>query len=87
MGAFFWENPKTDLWSQNHMDSSLPKKRKIRKKIIYHDNGTVLLLLVEKNNNNNKLLLTVKTRRKSNMRYVWIYEMYICQFETQTFLE
>ena len=36
-GAFFWENPKTDLWS--HTDSSLPKKRKIRKRIIYHDNG------------------------------------------------
>ena len=36
---------------------------------------------------NNKLIFTAKTRRKSDINYVWIYKMYIFRFETQTFLE
>ena len=46
----------------------------------------VLVLLVGKNINN-KLILRAKTRRKSNMGYEWIHEIYIFRFETQTFLE
>ena len=36
----------------------------------------------QKRNNNNKLILTVKIRRKSNISYKWIYQMYIFRFET-----
>ena len=39
-GAFFWKNPKTDLWSQII---------RIRKRIIYHDNGMSSYSSWEKN--------------------------------------
>ena len=86
-GAFFKENPKNGFVISDHTDSSLPKKWKIRKRIFYHDNSMSSYSSWEKKNNNNKLILTVKTRRKSNMSYKWIYKMYIFRFETQTFLE
>ena len=38
LGCVFWENPKTDLWSQIIPIPHYQKQRKIRKKIIYHDN-------------------------------------------------
>ena len=36
----------------------------------------------ENRGKNNKLILTAKTRRKSNVSYEWICEMYIFRFET-----
>ena len=84
-GAFFWENPKNGFVISDHTGSSPPKNRKIRKRIIYRDNGMSSYSSWEKTKN--KLILTAKTRRKSNMSYKWIYEMYIFRFESQTFLE
>ena len=82
----FQGEPKNGFVISDHTDSSLPNKRKIRKRIIYHDNGMSSYSSWEKKNNNNKLILTAKTRRKSNMSCKWIY-MRIFRFETQTFLE
>ena len=84
-GAFFRENPKTDLWSQ------------IIRILHYQKNGrsekgsftmtTTCPRTPRGKKTKNKLILTVKTRRKSNMSYKWIYEMDIFWFETQTFPE
>ena len=83
-GAFFWENPKTDLWSPaDHTDSSLPPKNGRSEK------GSFTMTTAcprTPRGKKNKLILMAKTRRKSNMSYEWIYEMYIFRFETQTFL-
>ena len=35
----FQGEPKNGFVISDHTDSSLPNKRKIRKRIIYHDNG------------------------------------------------
>ena len=87
----FLGKPKNGFVISDHTDSSLPKKRKIRKRIIFHDNSMSSCSSWQKkqnnNNSNNKLILTAKTRRKSSMSYKWIYEMYIFRFETKTFLE
>lgn len=78
LGCVFLGESKTGFVISDHMDSSLPKKRKsdpkIRKRFIYHDNGMSSCSSWEKNN---KLILAAKTRRKSNINYVWICEMYI----------
>ena len=47
----------------DHMDSSLPKKWKIQKRIIYHNKDMSSCSGVGKNNNST-LILTAKTRRK-----------------------
>ena len=84
MGAFFWENPKTDLWSQ------------IIRILHYQKNGrsekgsftmTTACPRTPRGKKINKLIFTAKTRRKRNMSYEWIYEIDIFWFETRTFLE
>ena len=83
-------SPKTDLLSQIIWILHYQKKRKIRKRIIYHYNDVYVPVLLEKGKiegKNNKLILAANTIRKSNISCVWIYEMYIFRFETQTFLE
>ena len=59
----FLGESKNGFLISDHTDSSLPKKRKIRKRIICHDNGMSSCSSREK-----KLILTAaKTRRKSNI--------------------
>ena len=83
-GAFFWENPKTDLWSR------------IIRILHYQTNGrsekgsftmTTACPRTPRGKKTNKLIFTAKTRRKRNMSYEWIYEIDIFWFETRTFLE
>ena len=85
-GAFFWENPKTDLWSHaDHTDSSLPKKNGRSEKGSF--TMTTACPRTPRGKKTNKLIFTAKTRRKRNMSYEWIYEIDIFWFETRTFLE
>ena len=64
----FLGESKNGFLISDHTDSSLPKKRKIRKRIICHDNGMSSCSSWEKK----ELILTAaKTRRKS------IYFVYI----------
>ena len=66
---------KTSLFK---LPTHLPRQR----------HGLVLLVMRKiEGKQKNKLILAVKTRRKSNISYVWIYEMYKFSFKTQTFLE
>ena len=81
-GAFFWENPKTDLWSQIIRILHYQKNGRSEK-------GSFTMTTAcprTPRGKKNKLILMAKTRRNSNMSYEWIYEMYIFRFETQTFL-
>ena len=85
-GAFFWENPKTDLWSHaDHTDSSIPPKNGRSEKGSF--TMTTACPRTPRGKKTNKLIFTAKTRRKRNRSYEWIYEIDIFWFETRTFLE
>ena len=71
-GCVFWGESKNGFVISDHTDSSLPKKRMIRKRIIYHDNG-ISPCSSSKKKNNNKLIFSAKGKRKSNISYESIY--------------
>ena len=52
-GGFFLGESKNGFVISDHKDSSLPKKRKIRKRIVYHDNGMSSCSSWEKKNKTN----------------------------------
>ena len=64
------------------------KKRKIRKRIIYHDNGmsSCSSQWKEKRGKTNWSSCWRQEGKATSMNYVWIYEMHIFRFQTQTFL-
>ena len=70
-GAFFWENPKTDLWTQiirilHHQKNGRSEKGSFTM-------TTACPRALHGKQKKNKLILTAKTRGKSNMSYKWIY--------------
>ena len=70
LGCVFLVESKTGFVISDHidhMDSSLPKKRKIRKGSFTMTTACPRALRGKKNN---KLILAAKTRRKSNINYV-----------------
>ena len=67
----------------DHMDSSLPKKkRKIQKKDHLSWQRHVCVLLVGRKQHTD-LCGEDKKKNKSNISYVWIYEMYIQQIQVE----
>ena len=75
----------------DHKDSSLPKKRKIQKRIIYHDNTDVLVLIVGKKikqqtDPHSEDKKKKQHKQRMNIRNEWGGHEYI-SVETQTFLE
>ena len=54
MSRAFLGESKNRIVISDHMDSSLPKQGKIRKRIIYHDNGMTYSALPDKKNRGKK---------------------------------
>ena len=85
--AFFWENPKTDLWSNGFFPT---KTTEDPKKDLLPWQRHVLVLLVMRKIEGKKQHTDPReedNKEKQHKLYVWIYEMYIFRLETQTFLE
>ena len=81
-GALFWENPKMDLWSQIIWILHYQKNRKIRKKDHLSWQRHVLVLLVGRKQHTD-LCGEDKKKNKSNISYVWIYEMFIQRIQVE----
>ena len=83
--AFFLGESKNGFVIEDHMDSSLPKKKDPKKDYLPRQRHILVLLVMRKmEGKNNKLILAAKTRRKSNIGYIRmnIPYVYIFQFET-----
>ena len=83
LGYVFLGEFQNEFVISDHVDSSLNQKKLNPKKDHLPWQWHFLMLLVVKKSRgkNNKLILVAKTRRRSNLSYVWIYKMYIFQFE------
>lgn len=83
LGCVFLGEFQNEFVISDHVDSSLNQKKLNPKKDHLPWQWHFLMLLVVKKSRgkNNKLILVAKTRRRSNLSYVWIYKMYIFQFE------
>ena len=79
-GAFLLGESKNGFMISDHKDSSLLQKGKSDKGSFAMTTSRSCVPRVEKNRRNiykTKLILGAKRRRKSNVNYIWIYEIYI----------
>ena len=86
-GAFFMENPKTDLWSQIIRILHYRKTENPKKDHLPWQRHVLVLLVKKKKQQQQQTDPHGEGKKKSTISHEWIYEMFIFRFQTETFLE